>query len=97
MQWVYQHFKLEKKPPFFFFFCSDVAADSDSEKRSFSDSLVMFGAGADWCVSVAAETRWELIWLDDVGLVSEGKSGRRPAANCSLASTTRLTIAVVKC
>lgn len=57
----------------------------------------MFGAGADWCVPVAAETRWELIWLDDVGLVSEGKSGRRPAANCSLASTTRLTIAVVKC
>jgi hypothetical protein len=42
---VYQHFKLEKKPPFFF--CGDVAADSDSEKRSFSDSLVMFGAGAD--------------------------------------------------
>jgi hypothetical protein len=44
--WFYQHFKLEKKPPFFFF-CGDVAADSDSEKRSFSDSLVMFGAGAD--------------------------------------------------
>jgi hypothetical protein len=44
--WIYQHFKLEKKPPFFFF-CGDVAADSDSEKRNFSDSLVMFGAGAD--------------------------------------------------
>jgi len=44
---IYQHFKLDKKPPFFFFFCGDVAADSDSEKRSFSDSLVMFGAGAD--------------------------------------------------
>jgi hypothetical protein len=43
--WIYQHFKLEKKPPFFF--CGDVAADSDSEKRSFSDSLVIFGPGAD--------------------------------------------------